>query len=226
MTPQMKVVVPVQSSELVEVDTILDQAITAGDPLIASEYGNRLSKKIKLTGIKLAKLLYGMRSNWALFRAASIEEEFLDFVDAHMEVSAKVADKYANMYEAVFVKAPISAELRDQLSQKQMKELLLLTAAVREGSIGEEELENVVVLDYEGIRGIVREARGDATSSRSAVTARLVQRESAQYPKGTIVVYGDGEIEPIGMLKLEPETEAGKKYLERMKNTLGWEDIR
>lgn len=228
MKPPVQMALPYVSSELAEVETILDRAISAGNPLIATEYGNRLSRIIKLKGIALAKLLYGMRSNWSLFRAAGIEEEYGDFINAHMNsVSSKVAEKYANMYEEVFVKANISQELRDQLAGKQMKELLLLTAAVREGSIGEEELEDVALLDYEGIRQIVREARGDVTSSKSAVYARLVQRDQAKWPKGTLVVFdGNGQAEPIGMLKLEPETAAGKKYLERLKNNMHLEDIR
>jgi hypothetical protein len=227
MQPPMKMDLSIHSRELAEVDTILGRAITAGDPLIATEYGNQLGKAIKLKGIALAKLFYGMRSNWALFRAAGIEEEFGDFVNAHMDMSSRVAEKYADMYEAVFENAPLPVELKHQLATKPMKQLLLLTAAVREGSIGEEELEEVVLKSYDGVREIVRKARGDATNSRTAVYARLVQREESRFPKGALVVFGpEGESEAIAMFKLPPTTASGQKYLERIKNALGLEDVR
>jgi hypothetical protein len=232
MQPPVQMALPVNSRDVVDVDTILDRAITAGDPLIAAEYGNQLSNTITLKGIALAKLFYGLKSNWELFRASGIEEDFADFIDAHMQVSGQTADKYANMYEAVFVNPQIPQELKGQLAHKPIQSLLLLTAAVREGSFDSEDLEDVVVLDHNGIRAKVREARGEATSSRTAVHARLVQRTHSVYPKGTIVVFGtssDGheEIEAIGYLKLdEARTESGKKYIQRIINALGLEDIR
>jgi hypothetical protein len=231
MQPPVKMVLPVNSRDMVDVDTILDRAIAAGDPLIAAEYGNQLSNTITLKGIALAKLFWGLKSNWALFRSAGIEEDFGDFVDAHMMVKGRTADKYADMFEAVFVNAPLPDNLKRQLAQKPMQSLLLLTAAVREGSLDTEDLEDVVVLDHNGIREKVREARGEATNSRTAVYARLVQRDHSVYPKGTLVVFGtDSEghenIEAIGSLNLNPRTESGQKYVQRIINALGLEDIR
>lgn len=224
MQPPM---MPSHSREQAEIETIVERAVVAGDPLIATDYGNELSRTIVSKGIGLAHLLYGLRSNWALFRRAGIEEEFGDFINAHMEtVTSKTAISYADMYEAVFVNAPLTEELKLQLARKPMKQLLLLTAAVREGSLEKDDLEDVVLLDYRGVRDRVRAARGDATSSSSAIYARLVQRETSKYPQGSLVVFGGGEVEPIGFLKLEPETDAGKKFLERMKNQMGLEDIR
>lgn len=226
MQPLVQMGLPVQSRELAEVETILARSITAGDPLIASEYGNQLSNSMALKGVALAKLFFGMRDNWALFRAAGIEEEFADFVDAHMFVRGRTANKYADMYEAVLTNEALPVGLRTQLQFKPIKTLLLLTAAVREGSLNEDELWDVALLDHQGVREMVRKARGEATNSHTAVTARLVMREHSTYPKGTIVVFGGSEVEAIGYLKLEPTTEAGKKYLQRIINSLGLEDIR
>lgn len=227
MQPPVQMALPVKSSDMVEIDTILDRAITAGDPLIAAEYGNQLSNTIRLKGVALAKLFFGLKSNWSLFRASGIEEDFADFIDAHMQVSGQTADKYANMYEAVFVNPQIPQNLKGQLAHKPMESLLLLTAAVREGSLDTDDLEDVIVLDKSGIRQKVREARGDATSSRTYIYARLVQREHSVYPKGTVVAFDtEGHSEAVGYLSLDPKTEHGRKYVERIINTLGLEDIR
>lgn len=219
----------VASNDLAEIDTILNQAIMAGDPLIATDHGNQLSKTIVLKGIALAKLLYGMRSNWHLFRAAGIEEDFLDFIEAHMiGVAPRTADKYASMYESVFANDRISDELKSQLTGKPIKTLILLTAAVREGSLDEDQLEDVVLKDHESVREMVQRARGRETSTRTSVYGRIVKSDGRSYPKGTIVVFGPGaDIEAVGWLKLDYiQTESGKQYIEKIQNILGLEDLR
>jgi len=226
MQPPVQMGLSVNSRDLAEVETILNRAIIAGDPLIATEYGNQLTKSIARKGVALAKLFFGMRKNWALFRAAGIEEDFPDFVDANMLYKGKTAEKYANMFEAVFENEQVPLQVKEQLENKSIKTLLLLTAAVREGELDVDQLGDVVILDHEGVHRLVRDARGNVTNSSARVYARLVQRESTSYPKGTLVVFGDNEIEPIGYVNLFPKTEAGRKFLERMKNTLALEDIR
>jgi hypothetical protein len=225
MQPQ-QMELPVSSRDLAEVDTILDRAIASGNPLIATEYGNQLSKAMAMKGVALAKLFSGMSDNWSLFRSAGIQEDFKDFVDAHMFIKGRTATKYADMYKSVFENEKVSQSVRDQLQGKPMTTLLLLTAAVREGSLDEDDLEKVVILDHSGVHDLVRDARGEATNSHTAITGRLVQRDHSSYPKGAIVVFGGSEIEAIGYLKLDPTTDAGQKFLQRIINRLGLEDIR
>lgn len=211
-----------------EIDEVIERAIMAGDPLIATDYGNNLSRTIVLRGIALAKLLYGMRSNWHYFRLAGIEEDFLDFVEAHMVgVAARTADKYASMYESVFANNHISPTLKDQLAEKPIKTLILLTAAVREGSLGEDQLEDVILKDHPGVRQMVREARGRERVSRNYTIGRISKRNEGKYPRGAIVVFGQEEEEVVGWIKLDDlQTEAGKRYVEKIQNVLGLEELR
>lgn len=230
MQPLVKMASPVNSRDMADVDTILDRAIIAGDPLIATEYGNQLSNVMRLKGVALAKLFFGLKSNWAVFRTAGIEDDFQTFVEAHMTIRGRTADKYADMYAEVLANEQIPSLIREQLKLKPIQTLLLLTAAVREGDLNAKDLEDVVVLDHSGVHDLVRKARGDATNSSAAIYARLITEKDNSYPAGSIVVFGtssDGrlEIEPIGMVSLEPRTEAGKKYLERVKRKLGLEPI-
>lgn len=213
--------------ELAEVDTILNRAIASGDPLIATNYGNELHRSAFLKGVSLAKLLYGLRENWQLFRVAGIGDTFEDFVPAHMvSVDASTATRYADMFEAVFVKANISDVLRTQLSLKPIRSLLLLTAAAREGSIGEDELQEAVLKDEKGIRDIIKKARGHQTKSRTAITAMIVMRDNSTWgPPGSVIVFQGGDNENLGVLNLNPNKEFTKQFLERMKNALGLGEI-
>ena len=228
MQPQVQMALPVNSRDMAEVDTILSRAIAAGDPLIAAEYGNQLSKTITLKGVTLANLLRGQRVNLPLFRASGIEDEFIDFVDAHMMIASATAVKYADMYQAVFANGNVPEIIKEQLKGKPIKTLLLLTAAVREGDLSEEQLSDVVVLDHNGVRDVIREARGDVTSSKLRVYGRLIQRENAaRYPQGTLLVFGNenGDIEAIGQFNLRPKSDAGKKFLARAIRALQLEDM-
>ena len=224
MQPHMALTV--HSRELAEVEAVLEQSIAAGNPLIASEYGNQISRTVVAKGVALAGLLHGLRSNWKLFQLAGIEEEWGDFINAHMHISSRVAEKYADMFEQVLDNGNIPIDLRERLAEKPIKELLLLTAAVREGDLTNSDLEDVVVLNYGGIRDRVRERRGDATNSHTRVYARLVRRQESKWPLGSLVVFSGDESEAIGHIKIEPNTEAGKKFLARMINTLELDDIR
>jgi hypothetical protein len=226
-TPPVQMALPVASRDLAEIDAILERAITAGNPLIATEFGNSISKTITMKGIALAKLFWGLRDNWPLFRTAGIEEDFADFVDAHMFVKGKTANRYADMYDAVFVAGHVPTVVREQLKHKSIETLLLMAPAVRDGSLTEDDLADAVVLSHKGVRDRIRERRGGMTNSSTHIYAKLVQRESSAYPMGALVVFGgDGDIEAIGNLNLVPRTESGKKFLERMKNLLGLGDIR
>ena len=225
--PPFQMALPVTSSDMAEVDAILERAITSGNPLIATNEINNLSRAITIKGIKAAKLFWGLRNNWHLFRVAGIEEDFLNFVDAHTFFKGKTAARYADMYDAVFVKGSVPDLVREQLQHKSIETLLLMAPAVRDGSLTDDDLADAVVLSHRGVRDRIRERRGQVTNSNTHVYAKLVQRESSVYPLGTIVVFGgEGDIEAIGSLNLSPRTKSGKKFLERMKNLLGLEDIR
>lgn len=227
MQPPNEMALPVNSRDMVEVDIILDRAITAGNPLIATEYGNQLTNSMRLKGVALAKLFFGLKNNWVLFQAAGIEEEFPLFVEANMTVRGRTADKYADMYGEVLANESIPLEIRDQLKLKPIQTLLLLTAAVREGNLDSDDLEAVIVLDHSAVHELVRKARGEATNSSTAVYARLITQQDSSYPRGSIVVFSaDGtQSEPIGIVNLQPKTEAGRTYLERMKNKLWLEPM-
>ena len=220
----------VNSRDMADVDAVLRQSVIAGDPLIAAEYGNNLIASIRLRGVALAKFFFGLKSNWPLFQAAGIEEEFVDFVDAHVNFDARTADKYADMYREVLENESIPLETREQLKLKPIQTLLLLTAAVREGDLDADDLESVVILDTNAVQQLVRQKRGDVTNSRTAVYARLIQQKGRSYPAGSVVVFGtseDGrqEIEPIGTFNLEPHTEPGRKFLARLIRKMNLEDM-
>lgn len=203
---------------LSEVDDVIVRSITAGDPLIACQFGLNLKRAAALKGLALAKLLHGLRANWETFQAAGIEEEFEDFVQANMDVTAQTARKYSDMWKNIFVSDFVPDELKNRLREKPIQQLLLLNAAAEEGSLTQEEWETVVVADESKIREIVKTARGIQTSSKTAIVIVVVRRDDAKYPKGSLLAIQDGVTEVIGFLK-EPESDFANKAIARLLNS-------
>jgi len=211
---------PDEFAQLNEVDTIIARSVASGDPTIASEYGMQLKRSVAVKGLALAKLLHGLESNWELFQSAGLDDDFENFAEAHMGVTAQTAKKYSAMWKAIFASDFVPEEIKAQLQTKPIKELLLLTAAVEEGSLTNEELETVVVADESRIREMVQTARGKQTSSKTAIYISIIKRNTSKYARGTIVATQDGVQDIIGSLDLDKEEKSfGAKAVARILNS-------
>lgn len=195
--------------QLQEVDEIIVRSVASGDPLIAAEYGLSLTRAAAMKGLALAKLLYGIRTNWELFQAAGVEDEFENFAEAHIGVSPQTARKYSDMWRSIFESEFVADEIKEQLRSKPIKELLLITAAVEEGSFTDEELRTVVVADESKIRDMVAVARGKQSTSSNAIKI-LLQVRDGKHPRGTLISSYQGSTEVIGFLKMDLEGPAQK----------------
>lgn len=207
--------------EFTEVDNLMSRAVASGNPLLVTDHLNTLQTQAITKSVASAKALYMLRENWSYFQAAGASEEWDVFASANVvNLVPENARKYANMWESVFEKSTIDAILKGQLAQVPIKNLLLLTAAVREGSLTDEQIANIPMQDYDTIHEAVRGARGDATSSKNRITGVLVVKEGGSLPRGALYAVRNGERETIGYLNLDVETEFGQMFLERMKNAL------
>jgi hypothetical protein len=201
-----------------EVDRVIVRSITAGDPLIAADYGTTLIRKARLKGLALSKLLHGLQSNWSTFRAAGLDEEFEDFAYTYLETPPETSRKYVGMWRGIFENPNVPADVKQQLQMKPIEHLIMLTAAVEEGSIDADDLREAAVSDKEGIRSMVRGARGEQTSSKTAIR-RFIQMRDGDYPAGTLIANCNGEWAIIGMVDLNPDAEFAKKAVRGLLNS-------
>lgn len=193
---------PTTLDQLVDVDRILVRSLTAGDPLIATAYGVELKRSMAMKGLALAKLLYGIRLNWDMYMASGIDDEYENFVEAQMGVSAQTARKYADMWGSIFAADYVPEEVKQQLQSKPINTLMMIAPAVEEGSLDEEDLQTVLVADDSKIRELVREARGRKTSSASAIVLSI-QIRNGKHPRGTVLATQNGVTQSIGKLNLD-----------------------
>ena len=153
------------------VDQTIDAAIAQGDIMPVMVFGRALRRQMQASGLALAKLLYRLSESWELFKAVGVDDEFVDVVYADMGIAPETTTKYVALWGAIFENPAVPIEVKESLESKPMRSLILLTAAARD-----EEFDWAKVVDATTpaeIREIVREHRGQQTSSKTAVTLEL-----------------------------------------------------
>lgn len=209
-----------------QVDDVIQRALTTGDPLIALEYAQRLQREGLLKGLGIAKLMYKLKQNWALFEVAGIGDSFESMVETQNGYAPATLEKYIRMWESIFENPELPEDIKNQLSGRPIGDLLLLTAASREGSLSERDWKEVTIApDTNKVKEIIRRARGDVTSSKSALTIMIQMRPDGVLPRGTITVSSNGERSVIGALHLDLDEESAQKAIARIIQRTGLLEI-
>ena len=178
------------------VDEIIAEALEDKDPTIISSYGRGITRNVRMVGIALAKLLYLTRKNWDAFRLGGIEDDFYSVMEAEGVCDAATARKYADMFEGVFENPDVPDSVKKLLLGKPMRSLLLLPAAARDGILDWDEV--VDATSVSEVRNVVRRARGEVTSSTSALIISLDIRT------GQLAVRKGNEFAvPFGIINME-----------------------
>lgn len=180
------------------VDDIVARSIVIGDPLLAFEYGSGLITSSKIKSYALAKLLFKLRQQWALFRQS---DDLATMAEVHLGVRPTTTDKYINMWEAIFENDDIDDETKRLLAGRNIADTLLLTAAARDGSLSSDEMREAAMSpDRTTLREIIREKRGEKTSSGTAVRLFVAMRDNSRRKAGTIFVKRGEIYEDIAIL--------------------------
>lgn|SRR5574340_608681 len=177
------------------VDTAVDSAIAQGDLGPAITFGRALRRQMQASGLALAKLLYKLREAWELFKAAGIDDDFVDVIYTEMGVAPGTTAKYVALWESLFANPQIPPEVKQNLESKPMRSLILLTAAARDEDFDWEKV--VDATTPHEIREIVREHRGQQTSSGSALILEINLRD------GKLTARKGDETAAIGVLAVK-----------------------
>lgn len=208
------------------VDDVVGRSIAAGDPMIAFEYVQGLQREGFIKGLAIAKLLYRMKQAWDLFRVAGTDDEFESVVEATLGYRPATVNKYINMWESVFENHELPEETKLMLMGKPIETLLLLTAAAREGSLEQEDWDQIArSSDIRDVRARVRERRGDVTSSRNAKLPQLYRRTTGSKAAGTLTIVVNGEQKLVGHLVLDSGDLDIDEYINKMINVLRINEI-
>lgn len=201
------------------IDTLIERSIAVGDPLIALEYVQRLQKETLVKGLAIAKVMFKMRQNWSFFEVAGVGDTFENLVEATNGYAPATVEKYVRMWESIFENDKLSPEIKNRLSGRPIRDLLLLTAAAREGSLSDADWDKVLVAgDSHDVRNIVRKARGEVTSSKNAVLPILQIHDNGAAPIGTVYGYDNGVKKEAGNLNVGSADLFVQKIIARLVN--------
>lgn len=199
-----------------DVTDVVKRAITIGDPLIALEFGSRMKKMVAVHGLALADLLYQLKSNWHLFQAAGIEGELEDLADVHMDIRPATTKKYIDMWKNIFANGEVPDDIKGILTERPIGDLLLLTAAVGEGSLSGEDLKAAALsADKQALREYVQHARGLQTSAKTAITLCVAMVDRGNMKKGTLFAKQGNKKVILGVL-YEQDSDLGEKAIEAL----------
>jgi hypothetical protein len=176
------------------VDEVMDMAVAQGsvDPVVSMV--RSLRRSMQASGLALAKILFCLSESWDIIGG---EDDMYEVVYAECGIARSTAYKYINMWGAVFNNPAIPEEVKTALRGKSMRSLLLLTAAAREGEIDDSTWENISKATTSSeIRGLVRDVRGERTSSHTAIVLELNMKS------GVLTARKSGVVEVVGVLNV------------------------
>lgn len=190
-----------------EVDNVVEASLIMGNPDRAFDFGLQVKRTAAVTSYMLAKLLWKLKHHWEEF---NIEGEFEDVVYERIGTPKNTTVKYVRMWENIFANPDIPESTKRILMGRPISDTLLLTAAAKEGMTPMELKAAALSPDQDALRELIREARGEQTSSGTALHVFIVTRnDHSRYPAGTLYVKrgGGGEEKPIGVLNINDKDE-------------------
>lgn len=199
------------------VTELFDKAINEKDPEVLNKHIARIRRSQQIEGIALAKLLFLWKDKWREFE---IGEEFEDYVFAEDGISPQTTRKYLALWEAIFQNPDISDEIKAALYGKPIQGLLLCVAASRENQLSDDNWEEIAQApDTKTIREIIREIRGEQTSSATALIITLSR-------DGTLAArQGDEAYVPFGFLNPKPDNATAFNARDRIIRAAGVVEI-
>ena len=187
---------------------VIAEAVSSGDLLTIKRLNDALRSAARMVGIQLAQFLHSIQKNWQNFET---DEEFETFAESQLHYSPQTIRKYTGIWEVIFERDLITEERKKLLLGFPMQTLYLLKAAIQDGDLNETQWKHIeAAQNRQEIQGIIREARGQHTSSGSSL--RITMDEV-----GTLYAFrGKEEKAVCGFLSVESGVQSAQDAIDRI----------
>lgn len=190
------------------VDDVVTRAVDRGDDQELVGFGASLRQGMQVNGLSLAKLLYRWFQHAEEFGIST--DDFVDHIYANLGISPQTTKKYTIMWKTIFEDAQLDEGIYLSLMGKPIQGLLSLTAAVREEQLDEQDWEEIAnAPDAAAMSEVVRKKRGEQTSSKTRIVITMDR-------DGTLTARQGDDMEAIGWLKTDCETQFGSAAVDRL----------
>jgi hypothetical protein len=198
--------------ELTEVEAAVYDAVEAKDDHFITDLMGTKIKTIRIQGVAMAKLL-------SLWKDAAPEfgldaDDWIDHAAAWTGLASGTIYKYVDVWRSVL--APWENTDRFWvLVSKPIQGLLLLPAAAKEGSLQENDWEEIEgAEDGLAIKKVVKRVRGEATNSKTAINL-VVGRD------GLVTAWRGDESAAVGYLNIHDTDQLTDAAVTRILNAAG-----
>jgi len=204
---------------IMTVDTETERSLVTGDIMPLLELGRVLRRKIQVYGLALVKLLASIRDNWQMYESAGVEDSYINVIHAHIGLSPQTIVKYCNLWDSLFANPQIPEDVKSELMSKPLRSLLLLSAAARENQITDWS-RIIEAVNHNEVRNVVREARGEHTSSATRLSIFMDVRTGQLAAQ-----LGDNAPENMGFLNVDSTSNVVKMAIIRILHASGVEEV-
>lgn len=158
--------IKVQTTEwkeiVADVNRAIEISLLSGKPDEAMALGREILRKGRLSGVKLARLLYEIDQAWHLF---TTDDKVEDAIERDIGIPRDTFIKYSRVYKFVLRGRP-------ELAGKPIEGLIKLTAGAREGDFTDDDWKEIVLAPNIRAMMVVRDrARGIQTSGHNRLSA-------------------------------------------------------
>lgn len=196
-----------------KIDEVLAESLEKHSALIALNVGRQLREISRVSGLALAKLLYGMKINWENY--TDINDNFEDVVISYIDIHKDNVLRYANVW-ALFAEKLIPEGLVDEIQDRNIKDLIPVGLAITQGyEIDQEAWEKIAAApDYNTVLRTVRKDVKNKPPRKGSLQLYLDRT-------GTIWAFQDDERKFVGSLEVTDEDEVVQKAINRILNGSG-----
>lgn len=192
------------------VDALVQKAVDDGDPEIAFNAGRTLQEANRLSGLGLARLLYGLKVNWPVF---NIDVPFEDVAYQHLELDKANINRYVRVIE-MLESGELPEEVKAKLEKRPIRDLIPIATTFASGYAMEDQWDKLVEASNNNeVQEQLRDIKGTPPRSNSLIIR--IQRD------GTLRAYPGGEF--VGYLAFEEMKEKPlvEKAIRRIINSCG-----
>jgi hypothetical protein len=196
-----------------KIDDVIVESVEKRSALIALNVGRQLREISRVSGLALAKLIYGMNGNWESYR--DVNDNFVDVVVSYIDIHPDNVMRYAGVW-ALFEGDTIPDELVEEIKGRNIKDLIPVGLAITQGyEIDQDAWEKIAAApDYNTVLRTVREDVKNKPPRKGSMQLYMDR-------SGSLWAFQNDERKFVGSLEINDEDEAVQKAINRIVNGSG-----
>lgn len=190
------------------IDEVIDESVEKHAALIALNVGRQLREISRISGLAVAKLIYGMRENWDKYN--DVNDSFEDVVSSYIDIHKDNVSRYANVW-ALFAENAVPKELEEDIQNRNIKDLIPIGLAISQGyEIEQKEWDKLAAAaDYNTVLQVLREDVKNKPPRKGSLQLYMDR-------SGNIWAFQDEKRTFAGYLEIDDESEAVQKAVNRI----------